>query len=775
MEDRAIALDRQFVERVLKEEFQPLSQGWDHRQLGLSDADFLGMFESQLKSRLLDLESRRMRARNQGFYTIGSSGHEGNAAYGMALRPTDMAFLHYRSAAFMLERGRHVPGETQLWDMLLSFAASSEDPISGGRHKVLGSKSLMIPPQTSTIASHLPKAVGAALSIPLTERLNLPANLPKDAIVMCNFGDASANHASAQTAINAAGWAAYQQVPLPLMFVCEDNGIGISTPTPKGWIAANFSQRPGIEYFYCDGRDLLDCYRVSRQAADYARSKRKPVFLHVRTVRLMGHAGSDAEIAYMKKQQILDNEAQDPLLVSAEQIIRAGLMTPTQIVALYAELKARIAAIAAVAVTRPKLTTVTAAMASIVPPKRESALLGPDSLKTESLGTALSPQALESLFIADKLSLGKPVHMGKLINLTLTELMARQSNIVICGEDVGKKGGVYHVTSRLVERFGPNRVINTLLDETSILGLAIGMAHNGILPIPEIQFLAYVHNAEDQIRGEAATLSFFSNGQFTNPMVIRIAGLGYQKGFGGHFHNDNSFTVFRDIPGLILACPSNGQDAMGMLRECVRLAQEEQRVVIFLEPIALYMTRDLHQAGDNLWSAEYQHQHQAPRLPFGEIGQYGQGKRLCIISYGNGYYLSRQAEKRLSEQGIDCTVLDLRYLVPLNEQAIANAAGQCEHILIVDECRRSGSVSEAIYTSLHEHLGAHCPPILRLNAEDCFIPLADAATLPLPSVEGIVSAALALVRPQGQSTLKRASNVTPLMEREEIIEREVQP
>jgi 2-oxoisovalerate dehydrogenase E1 component len=769
MEDRAIALDRQFVERVLKEEFQPLSQGWEHKQLGLSDADFLGMFESQLKSRLLDLESRRMRARNQGFYTIGSSGHEGNAAYAMALRPTDMAFLHYRSAAFMLERGRHVPGETQLWDMLLSFAASCEDPISGGRHKVLGSKSLMIPPQTSTIASHLPKAVGAALSIPLTERLNLPANLPKDAIVLCNFGDASANHASAQTAINAAGWAAYQQVPLPLMFVCEDNGIGISTPTPKGWIAANFSQRPGIQYFYCDGRDLLDCYRVSRQAADYARSKRKPVFLHVRTVRLMGHAGSDAEIAYMKKQQILDNEAQDPLLISAEQIIRAGLMTPTQIVGLYAELKARISAIAAVAVTRPKLTTVTAAMASIVPPKRvmsqsESARLAPE----------LSAQALESLFIADKLSLGKPVHMGKLINLTLTELMARQPNIVVCGEDVGKKGGVYHVTSRLVERFGPNRVINTLLDETSILGLAIGMAHNGILPIPEIQFLAYVHNAEDQIRGEAATLSFFSNGQFANPMVIRIAGLGYQKGFGGHFHNDNSFTVFRDIPGLILACPSNGQDAMGMLRECVRLAQEEQRVVIFLEPIALYMTRDLHQAGDNLWSAEYQHQHQAPRLPFGEIGQYGQGKTLCIISYGNGYYFSRQAEKRLSEQGIDCTVLDLRYLAPLNEQAIASAAGQCEHILIVDECRRSGSVSEAIYTSLHEHLGAHCPPIVRLNAEDCFIPLADAATLPLPGVESIVTAALALVRPQGQTALKRASNVTSLMDREGLIEREVQ-
>ena len=745
MEDRAIAIDRQFIERVTALDVNARTSPCKHQQLGLTDADFLGLFESQLKSRLLDLESRKMRARNQGFYTIGSAGHEGNAAYALALRPTDMAFLHYRSGAFMIERARHVAGETILWDMLLSFAASSDDPISGGRHKVLGSLSLMVPPQTSTIASHLPKAVGAALSIPLTDRLGLDATLPKDAIVLCNFGDASANHASAQTAINAAGWAAYQQVPLPLLFVCEDNGIGISTPTPKGWIAANFSQRAGLKYFYCDGTDLLDCYRVSQQAADYARVHRKPVFLHVKMIRLMGHAGSDAEIAYLTQQQILDNEAQDPLLVSAQHVINAGLLSPMQVVDLYLNLKARIHAIADVAVTRPKLKTSAQAMASIVPPIKTAAELA----MTKS-AKVTDEQVIQALFVADKNSLGKPVHMGKLINLTLTELMARQANIVVCGEDVGKKGGVYHVTSRLVERFGPNRVINTLLDETSILGLAIGLAHNGILPIPEIQFLAYVHNAEDQIRGEAATLPFFSNGQFSNPMVIRIAGLGYQKGFGGHFHNDNSLAVFRDIPGLILACPSNGVDAMAMLRECVRLADEERRLVIFLEPIALYMTRDLHQEGDNLWSGEYQWQSDAPRLPMGQPGIYGKGKQLCIISYANGYYLSRQAEKHLAEQGYSITVVDIRYLVPLNIEAIATIARSCEKVLIVDECRRSGNVSEALMTGLLEQLTSACPPLSRLTADDCFIPLAGAATLPLPSCELIVAKALAMLTGQDE-------------------------
>ncbi|MCL2918985.1 thiamine pyrophosphate-dependent enzyme [Shewanella litorisediminis] len=738
MEDRAIAVERQFIEALETgsiSAFIDNTQGWDHRRLGLSDAEFVGIFESQLKSRLLDLESRRMRARNEGFYTIGSSGHEGNAAIAAVLNTTDMALLHYRSGAFMVERSRHEASETVLWDMMLSFAASCEDPISGGRHKVLGSKSLNIPPQTSTIASHLPKAVGVALSIPLTERLGVEGTLPPDAIAMCNFGDASANHASAQTAINAACWAAFQNIPMPLMFVCEDNGIGISTPTPKGWIGANFSQRPGLKYFCCDGLDLLDTFKVGKEAAHWCRSHRQPVFLHVRTVRLMGHAGSDAEIAYLPKAKILENEALDPLLRSAAMLIEAGVLSAGQILAMYQELKDRIAAIARVAATRPKLKTAKDAMASVVPPK----LANPRAVKT------LDEAAFASLFAADKQSLGKPVHMGKLINLTLTELMASHDNIVVCGEDVGKKGGVYHVTSRLVERFGPSRVINTLLDETSILGLATGMAHNGLLPIPEIQFLAYVHNAEDQIRGEAATLPFFSNGQYTNPMVIRIAGLAYQKGFGGHFHNDNSFTVFRDIPGLILACPSNGADAQGMLRECVRLAREEQRLVIFLEPIALYMTRDLHEVGDSLWAAEYVPEREATQLPFGEPGRFGEGKDLCIISYGNGYYLSRQAEKELAKAGVHCTLVDLRYLAPLNEAAISDIAAGCRHVLVVDECRRSGSVSEAIVTALHERLGNDCPPVARLNAEDCFIPLADAATLPLPGKDSIVAAALKLV------------------------------
>mgnify|MGYP006202368185 CR=1 FL=1 len=328
-------------------------------------------------------------------------------------------------------------------------------------------------------------------------------------------------------------------------------------------------------------------------------------------------------------------------------------------------------------------------------------------------------------------------------SLWFNDVLAQYNNTVVFGEDVGKKGGVYGVTQHLVHAFGSNRVINTLLDEQSILGMAIGLSQQGFISIPEIQFLAYVHNAEDQIRGEAATLPFFSNGQYHNAMVIRIAGLAYQRGFGGHFHNDNSFAVFRDIPGVILFCPSNGYDAALLLRQAVALAHQQKRLVIFLEPIALYMTRDLAAAGDGLWLHDYP----TPDTPLPELGEpavYGDGDELAIISYGNGYYLSRQAEQELAAQGYQIRLLDLRTLVPLHTELIVKALKGCRKVLIVDECRRRGSLSEELFTALHEAKPGHFS-ISRLCAEDSFIPLGAAAYAVLPSKQQIVQQALSLL------------------------------
>jgi 2-oxoisovalerate dehydrogenase E1 component len=620
--------------------------------------------------------------------------------------------------------------------MLLSFAASSDDPISGGRHKVLGSKSLLVPPQTSTIASHVPKAMGLAHAIGVAGKQGKRDTVvPNDAVVLCNFGDASANHSTTLGAINAAVWAAYVGSPMPIVFVCEDNGIGISTPTPGGWIRVAFGNRRGLEYRYADGLSLTDTYRAAVQARAFAHRHAKPVFLHVRAVRLMGHAGADVETQYRDKDTIERIEQQDPLLHTAAQLLREGVMSAAEICALYRALEARVARVAEIAITRPKLRTVAEVMASVLPPRRD-------------WPTAISPtpEQRQALFSQEQRQLRTPQNMARQINLALADLMLANENIVVFGEDVGRKGGVYSVTSGLQQKFGSVRVIDTLLDEQSILGLAIGLAHNNYLPVPEIQFLAYVHNAEDQIRGEAATLAFFSSGQFANPMVIRIAGLAYQKGFGGHFHNDNSIAVFRDIPGVVIACPSNGRDAVQMLRTAVELAEREQRLVVFLEPIALYMSKDLHAEGDELWASIYEPPGTGDRIGLSEFCQYGAGTELGIVTYGNGYYLSRKAAKLLEEQhGVGLRILDLRWLAPLDEAALCRALEPCDAVLVVDECRRTGSISEALVTLLLEGLPAP-PRIARLTAEDCFIPLADAANLVLPDVEGVMRAALSLVR-----------------------------
>lgn len=733
--DAAEAIHQKFVAKVgtrtLPRRASTLSPG----DVGLAGEAVVDLFYSQVMSRQLDRLSRRLQARGEGFYTIGSSGHENNAAVAEALRLSDMAFLHYRSNAFQIHRSKKLPGQTPAWDMLLSFAASAEDPISGGRHKVIGSKPLFIPPQTSTIASHLPKAVGAAFSIGIARTLKLEDTpLPPDAIILASFGDASANHSTAQGAINCAAWASYQGSPMPLLFLCEDNGIGISTKTPGGWIGANFGNRAGLDYVHCSGLDMIDAYRGAQEATRLVRSRRRPVFLHMDMVRLYGHAGSDVQTAYMSRAQIEADEERDPLVHSAALLVEQGLLSGAEILDIYNQTEADLNRIAEQAIKRPKLTTSAEVMASIIPPKRA---LAP--------GNTPSPEERNALFARDAGMIDKPQHMARLISWTLADLMLSHKEIIVAGEDVGPKGGVYNCTAKLHERFGSARVINTLLDEQSILGLGIGAAHNGLLPIPEIQFLAYVHNAEDQLRGEAATLSFFSNGQYTNPMIVRIAGLGYQKGFGGHFHNDNSLAVFRDIPGLILAVPSNGADAVEMLRECVRLAREEQRVIVFVEPIALYMTRDLHEKDDALWTATYPAPGSAKPVRLGEVGVHGKGKDLVIVTYGNGYYLSRQAEKLLADDHkVKARVIDLRWLAPLPEAALLEAVKGCARVLIVDECRRTGSQSEALMALFAERMPG--TPTARLTAEDSFIPLGRAATLTLPSRDSIVDAALELVR-----------------------------
>jgi len=675
------------------------------------DADLLHpLLAAQVQSRHLDLAARWLQSQGRGYYTIGSAGHESNAAVGLLSHVSDPALLHYRSGGLYAARSALAGREDGIRAILLSLVSARSDPMSGGRHKVFGHPALSIIPQTSTIASHLPRALGLALGLGAARRLGRHTAWPDDAVVICSFGDASANHSTAVGALNAAAYLAHRGLACPVLFVCEDNRIGISTASPQGWPGAMLEALPGVSYRAADGDDPVGLLEQTQAALDEVRATRRPGVLHLSTVRFLGHAGSDAEIAYRTRRQIEADYDQDPIVATAQALVDLRELTGEGALGVYEDARERVMAEAESVLAEPCL-------------EQRSSVVAPLDLPAVA---AVPGEPAE----------GPARTLAQAINATLAELLEEHPETLVFGEDVGVKGGVYGVTRGLRKRFGGERVFDTLLDEQTILGTALGTALAGFVPIPEIQYLAYLHNAEDQLRGEAASLAFFSNGQYRNGMVVRIAGLAYQRGFGGHFHNDNSVAVLRDIPGLVLAVPSHPADAPGLLRACHALAREG-RVCVYLEPIARYHSPDLVADGDGRWTAPAE---SVRVIAPGEVGVHGDGRDAVLVTFGNGTYLSRRAAETLRAQGVDVTVVDLRWLAPLPEEQIAKACAGFEHVVVVDETRHSGGVGEGIVAALVA--AGHPGRITRVASADSYIPLGPAAETVLLGEDDIVTAVL---------------------------------
>ena len=675
------------------------------------------LWRAQVDSRHCDHAARWLQAQQLGYYTIGSAGHESNAAVALGLRATDPALLHYRSGGFYLARAGQV-GRDGVVDILLGMAAAVDEPIAGGRHKVFGHHLLGVIPQTSTIASHLPRAVGIAFAIDRAAKLGVGCHWPLDAVVICSFGDASLNHATAQAALNTAAHCAHQGLPLPLLLVCEDNGLGISVPSPVGWVEGALRARAALRVEQVEGDDPAAVLAATRELGEWVRERRRPAVLHLRTVRYLSHAGADVETAYRPASDIRADYARDPVLGTGRWLVSSGDATGEELATDYLESREEVRALALEAMRHPELRTAEEVMRPLAP-RTPSAV----AVVTE---VAPWPES-EALTLAQG------------INRGLADVLEHYPETLLFGEDVAVKGGVYGVTRGLHARFGAARVFDTLLDETSILGLALGSAVSGFVPIPEIQYLAYLHNAEDQLRGEASTLQFFSQGRYRNGMVVRVAGYGYQRGFGGHFHNDDAVGVLRDIPGLVVASPARPDDAASMLRTCVAAAKVDGSVCVFLEPIALYHTRDLHEEGDGLWLAELAGGH----VPVGSARTHLHGDDLTIVTWGNGLRMSLRVAERLVARGVRARVVDLRWLAPLPLDDILREAAATGRVLVADETRRTGGVSEGVVAALVD--AGFDGRLARVASKDSFVPLGSAANLVLLSEHEIEAAAVELV------------------------------
>ncbi|MFN0282383.1 MAG: thiamine pyrophosphate-dependent enzyme [Kineosporiaceae bacterium] len=707
-----------------------------------ADAESLvAILDAQMASRWLDVAARRMRALGEGFYTIGSAGHEANAAVALALRPTDPALLHYRSGAFYLARSAQAGRRDGVHDVAIGLAAGVDEPIAGGRHKVFGHPDLAVVPLTSTIASHLPRALGVAWALGRTAglpaRMRTPLRWPDDAVVVASFGDASANHSTATGAVNAACWGAHQGARLPLLLVCEDNGLGISVRTPHGWVQAMYGSRPGLEYRFDDGTDPLATLAAARAAVATARDARRPVLLHLRTVRIGGHAGSDVEGGYRTPAEIAADLAADPLAATMRAVVEANALTPNQVRTRWQAARDLVTDEVDRALDRARrpggrLTGYEQVMAPISPRR--------PGVVAQRAGVCADRPTRHDVFGARLPEDEGGLTLAQAINRTLLDAGALDPRLVVLGEDVGRKGGVYGVTRGLQRRLGASRVVDTLLDEQTVLGMALGAGMSGLLPVPEIQYLAYLHNAEDQLRGEAATMQFFSQGAYRNPLVVRVQGLAYQKGFGGHFHNDNALGVLGDVPGLVVACPAHPSDAPALLRTCLAAADADGTVCVVVEPIALYHERDMLTPGDGAWLAPY-----APpeawgmgHVPVGRAATWGAGTDVTIATFGNGLRMSLRAAAALEREGVGVRVVDLRWLRPLPVDDVVREARTTGRLLVVDETRRTGGISEGLLTGILE--AGFQGRVARVCAEDSFVPLGDAADLVLVQQADVESA-----------------------------------
>jgi 2-oxoisovalerate dehydrogenase E1 component len=730
-------LDERFREAVsaLRPPERPRAPGDPVRDgVTLTGDRALELFDAQLTSRHLDLAARWLRSFNEGFHTVGSAGHEGNAAVAAVLRGDDPALPHDRAAAFYCVRAaagqenRAQRLEDAARDILRGVVASVRDPISGGRDKVFGNAELHLVPVVSTPAGHLPRAVGLAYGLSRSPDRRWPA----DAIVTATFGDDGVDRPGATAALHAAGWHDRADQRIPLLLVCEDDAPGGAAP--DGWVASVLRGRPGVRYSYADGCDLAAAYDAAAEAVDYVRRERRPAVLHLGTVHLLGRPGDPEPGADMDR---------DPLIGTARLLVEAGLLGPDDVITRYDEVGWQVRKAAEEVLGEPKLAGVTEIVASLAP--RRPLRVAHEIADAASRATGPGAAGRNRVFGGRLPEQAGPMTLAQTINATLTDALAARPGLLVFGPGT-TRGGRHGVTAGLPER-GGDRVFDTPPDATSVLGLALGTGLAGLLPVPELPDLASLHSGEDQVRAEAATMSFLSSGAYRNPMVLRVPALADPYGLGGHLANDNSVAVLRDVPGLVVAVPARAEDAAPMLRTCLAAAAVDGSVCVFLEPASLYQTRDLYQQGDNEWLAPYP----APdrwageHAPIGRARIYtlGSAQDLTIVTYGGGVRMSLRVAARLAADGFGTRVVDLRWLTPLPVADLVREALATGRVLIVDETRRSGGVGEGVLAALVD--GAFVGSARRVAAADAPVPLGPAAQHVLVGEDAITQGAHTLL------------------------------
>jgi 2-oxoisovalerate dehydrogenase E1 component len=710
-----------------------------------------------LRSRRVEQEEKLLLRKGHNRFFIGANGKElVDVVLAHALRPTDPFVGYYRNKAFELARG--VSSLEKLYQALGDARSLNKGQLQGH----VGYPDLHILPQVSCTGAHALEAAGVAEAlrhpVAVSRQSHKPGGAwPADAVVVCSMGEGATSEAEfGRSVFNAVFFKS------PVIFAIYNCGWAISVSASEQFVNGDMTvpyrgyEAHGLKIIRFDGTDIKSTLAGVDEAIAYARSGAGPVLCDIRVTREGSHSGSDDQGWYMDPVQRDWHAYNDPMLKTLRTLIDDGILSPTELTSMWDELDTEVTH-ASEEATRSFNFKNREMVESLVYTydfeqvkktwkRYRDAYQGDRKARYKEWhekGYFTSPDLPEDV---------GPMTMRFAINYTLFDLFELSSDVLLFGEDVADfsghmieekekqlslkgKGGVFLVSKNLQREFGNSRCFNTPLDEAGILGRAAGHCQQGRRVIPEIQFLDYMSPAYQVLKDRIATINQRSGGLFKLPMVIRTTYGGYKQGAGAFWHSEGNLGTWMNIPGLLIAVPSNAYDAAGLLKT----AWASDDPVLFCESVALYNRRD--------WEGVPM---ETPipgideLIPFGVAKTYYEEHRdVGIITYGATFQMARRAAEVLRENGIHVRVVDLRTLKPMDEEAILRTAAECGKVLVVTEDRFPGGAAATIASVITSgsglfHLEAPVKLVTAIDARVAYGMDGDAACL--PTVEKIVAA-----------------------------------